>query len=191
LVSLDQSKDTVRFDAAARVSDHPASTVAIAEETRMRDELAELQARLRAEAVLAKARRHQEARAREERDGEERARLEAQRGREEAAERAAAEARQREVQVAAFLQENGFAKGAAGPKHQLFFKTTYPLHAAAKLGNAAMVDMLLLAGASLAQRDSRGKTAAEVAEKANTRNSHAGVLRALAAPVGVRGAGGA
>merc|ERR1712060_444378 len=98
--------------------------------------------------------------------------------------------------VAIFLQVNGFTKGVTGPKQTFVvykFKTTYPLHAAAKSGNEMIVKLLLQEGADLAQVDSDGKTAAEVAQKANEQNSHSKVLRMLdpATPATQPAAGGA
>merc|ERR1712060_123672 len=103
---------------------------------------------------------------------------------------AEAEARQRKSEVAAFLSEHKFKGGAGDPKKSVF-KTNYPLHKAAKRGNAAMVTMLLQEGASASQKNSWGKTAAEVAQAVNKQNSHAGVLRVLASSGSLRAAGGA
>merc|ERR1712203_616183 len=106
-----------------------------------------------------------------------------------AAEAEEAEARRRKSEVAAFLFEHKFKGGAGDPKKS-FFKTNYPLQKAAKRGNAAMVTMLLQEGANALQKNSSGKTAAEVAQGVNKQNSHAGVLRALASSGSLRAAGG-
>merc|ERR1712060_588625 len=103
---------------------------------------------------------------------------------------AEAEVRRRKAEVAAFLLEHKFKGGAGDPKKSLF-KTNYPLQKAAKRGNAAMVTMLLQEGASASQKNSWGKTAAEVAQGVNKQNSHAAVLRALASWGSQRAAGGA
>jgi len=211
--ALDPTKDTVRFDSAAMSDDKLGAVDVALEAQRLREEEAE-QARLRTEAARAEERRREEeARARREREAQQR-RAEEQRRREterreaeeralaeerrqaqaerERAEAAEVEARKRTVEVTKFLKDNGFAKGTAGPK-KFLMRTTYPLHAAAKSGDAAMVEMLLLEGAHPAQKNSAGKTAMEVAISANKQNSHAGVLRALAnpAPQRQRAAGGA
>merc|ERR1712039_936046 len=119
----------------------------------------------------------------ERRAKEERERAEAMRAAEE-------EVRRRKSEVAAFLLEHKFKGGAGDPKKSLF-KTNYPLHKAAKRGNAAMVTMLLQEGASALQKNSSGKTAAEIALGVNKQNSHAGVLRILAMSGSQRAAGGA
>jgi len=212
--ALDPTKDTVRFDGAAMSDDKLGAVDVALEAQRLREEEAE-QARLRTEAGLAEERRREEeACARREREAQQRRAEEEQRRREaerreaeeralaeerrraqaerERAEAAEVEARKRTVEVTKFLKDNGFAKGTAGPK-KFLMRTTYPLHAAAKSGNAAMVEMLLLEGAHPAQKNSAGKTAMEVAISANKQNSHAGVLRALASPAPQRqqAAGGA
>merc|ERR1712039_902066 len=101
-----------------------------------------------------------------------------------------AEVRRRKSEVSAFLSEHKFKGGAGDPKKSLF-KTNYPLHKAAKRGNAAMVIMLLQEGASALQKNARGKTAAEVAQLVNKQNSHADVLRALISSGSQRASGGA
>mmetsp|Transcript_74997 Transcript_74997/g.217692 ORF Transcript_74997/g.217692 Transcript_74997/m.217692 type:complete len:241 (+) Transcript_74997:58-780(+) len=91
----------------------------------------------------------------------------------------AEEERARKASVAAFLRGKGFTAGAGGPKKSLM-GTTYPLHEAAKAGNVELVRMLLKEGAAPSQKNSSGKTAAQVAEKSNKRGSHSAVLSALA-----------
>merc|ERR1712050_577422 len=102
--------------------------------------------------------------------------------------RAAADARRRQTKVAAYLKDHGFKGGVTGQKW-LLFKTTYPLHAAAKSGNTLMVGYLLKEGADATQKDSSGRTAAEVAQRRNRSNSHAGALRLLAASTSQSAAG--
>merc|ERR1712060_531815 len=111
------------------------------------------------------------------------------RERAEAMRAAEAEVRRRKSEVSAFLLEHKFKGGAGDPKKWLF-KTNYPLQKAAKRGNAAMVTMLLQEGASAWQKNSSGKTAAEVAQGVNKQNSHAEVLRVLASWGSQRAAGG-
>ncbi len=121
------------------------------------------------------ARRAEEARQLElQRQREEAERLEAARKAE--AERLAKE-RERKAHVAAFLKQNGFS-GVAAPKKSLF-KTTYPIHVAAELGDERMVELLLLEGADATQKNSAGKTAAQLAQKKDKKGSHAPVVRAL------------
>jgi len=97
----------------------------------------------------------------------------------EAARRAEVErlAQARKEAVAAFLKENKF-KDLTAPKKTMF-KTTYPIHCAAKQGDEQMVKMLLEEGVDSRQKNSAGKTAVQVAQKNNKEGSHAGVLRCL------------
>jgi len=195
----DPVSDTVRFDAGALAR---AQADEVGEEDRRREEAQEAQEaecakeQRRAEVEADARRRFEAERLRAEEEAEQRAAAEAFRlaeeaERREAAERAAAEARQRKAEVAAFLKQNGYTSGVAGPK-RCMTKTKYPLHTAAKQGSAAMVVMLLQEGADAAQVDSSGKTAALIAQKEDRNNSHVQVLRALAAaPALRRAAGGA
>lgn len=83
--------------------------------------------------------------------------------------------------------------GVTGPKKSLL-STTYPLHSAAKEGNARMVAMLLKEGADATQKNSSGRTAVQVAQKRNKAGSHAPVISALAggrAPASAARLGGA
>lgn len=84
---------------------------------------------------------------------------------------------ERKLAVAAFLKEHGFGSVSAGKRGML--KTTYPLHVAAKKGYPHVVGMLLDEGADPAQKNSSGKTAAQVAQEEDKQGSHAGVLRVL------------
>merc|ERR1712061_942428 len=130
----------------------------------------------------------------EEQEAAEHAQREEQAQREhEAAERAEAArlAEEQEVRtkaIAGFLKEHGFASAEA-PKRSMM-KTTYPLHCAAKEGNSQMVEMLLKEGVNPAQKNSSGKTAAQVAQMKNKKGSHASVLLLLN-KVAVPNAGGA
>merc|ERR1712151_235461 len=100
----------------------------------------------------------------------------------EAAERAEAArlAEEQDVRtkaIAGFLKDHGFST-AGGPKRSMM-KTTYPLHTAAKEGNWQMVEMLLKEGVNPKQKDSSGKTAAQVAQKKNKGGSHTNVAQRL------------
>mmetsp|Transcript_88215 Transcript_88215/g.284933 ORF Transcript_88215/g.284933 Transcript_88215/m.284933 type:complete len:189 (+) Transcript_88215:268-834(+) len=135
-------------------------------------------------------------RQKEQRECEERLRLEEQvRAAEEVAEEAAqgafaekaarrAEAlraeqnRKRRAAVAAFLTMHGFTGGVSGAKRNLM-NSTYPLHRAAKTANAQMVEYLLMEGADPTQANSAGRNAAQVAQRHDSKCSHAAVLRIL------------
>jgi len=93
----------------------------------------------------------------------------------------------RKVAVAAFLMDHGFTGGVCGPKRSVL-NMTYPLHRAAKLGNAAMGRFLLQEGADPAQTNTAGQTAAQVARKHDSDGSHAAVLRVLGAAAASRSA---
>jgi len=61
--------------------------------------------------------------------------------------------------------------------------TTYPLHHAAELGNYHIVEMLLKEGADPDQKNSSGKTAAQIARKKNRNGSHDAVQKVLSGAV--------
>uniref|UniRef100_A0A6T1HJK3 Uncharacterized protein n=1 Tax=Alexandrium monilatum TaxID=311494 RepID=A0A6T1HJK3_9DINO len=89
----------------------------------------------------------------------------------------------RKTAVMAFLKEHGFSGVSCSKK--VMMKTTFPLHVAAEAGNAKMVDMLIKEGADPDQRNSTGKTAAQVAQAAQARkggldDAHEDVLNVLA-----------
>ncbi|CAJ1445815.1 unnamed protein product [Effrenium voratum] len=73
-----------------------------------------------------------------------------------------AEAQTRRDAVAAFLKKHGFSAVSRGKRSLL--STTYPLHKAVKLGDARMVGFLLLEGAVKDQKDSSGRTPAQLAK---------------------------
>jgi len=173
---------------------------AAAEEARAVAERAE-------QARLAREKEEQEARERHERH--ERERLEALR-QEELAKQLAEEDRRKEEErlrqaqlkaekerrdlVAAFLKQHGFGTDVCGPKQKqeacglpFLSKTIYPIHCAAELGDAAMVDMLIKEGANPAQKTSAGKTAAELAAKKAKGSSHDAVLQVLGCKVSKAG----
>mmetsp|Transcript_77876 Transcript_77876/g.252052 ORF Transcript_77876/g.252052 Transcript_77876/m.252052 type:complete len:221 (+) Transcript_77876:89-751(+) len=93
----------------------------------------------------------------------------------------------RKTAVAAFLKEHG-CKDVNSPKQSLF-KTTYPLHLATESANAKMVEMLIREGADLEVKNSWGRTALQVAKDSNSKDSHTGVLRVLAAASRARSGG--
>lgn len=142
-----------------------------AAEEEARKELAALQdeeaARKVAEEAAQEAQKQEEA----ERAAEAAAREEA------ASQQELAAAAERKAAVQAFLKKHGY-KGVCAPK-KTFLKTTYPLHEAAKRADAGMVKMLLEEGASKAQKNSRGTTAVERAQKADKKGSHAEVIQLL------------
>merc|ERR1712217_293049 len=84
---------------------------------------------------------------------------------------------ERRKAIAKFLKSHGFSS-ATGPKRSML-KVTYPLHCAAEEGNWQIVGMLLNEGVNPAQKNSSGKTTAQVAEKKDKKGSHASVLRLL------------
>merc|ERR1719282_2278076 len=109
-----------------------------------------------------------------------------QRAQEEAAQAAAARRaeaehmareQERKALVVAFLKEHGYSDVGA-PKRTML-KTKYPIHTAVKTGDPKIVMALLEEGANPAQKNSAGKTAAQVAQQKNRKGSHANVLRAL------------
>mmetsp|Transcript_28419 Transcript_28419/g.91486 ORF Transcript_28419/g.91486 Transcript_28419/m.91486 type:complete len:256 (+) Transcript_28419:71-838(+) len=86
--------------------------------------------------------------------------------------------RKRRAAVAAFLTMHGFTGGVSGAKRNLM-NSTYPLHRAAKTANAQMVEYLLMEGADPMQANSAGCSAAQVAQRHDSKCSHAAVLRIL------------
>jgi len=110
--------------------------------------------------------------------------------REKVASPATAEERQRKALVRAFLKEHGF-RSVLSSKRVLVFRgrgasfryegkeKVYPIHVAAKQGNAALVEMLVLDGAQSTKKTSLGKTAMQIAQEFNKNDSHADVLHAL------------
>lgn len=94
------------------------------------------------------------------------------------------EHREKQEALQSFLRHHGFS-GPSEPKKSgssgMFGRsvTTYPLHCAAKLGDAQVLELLLEQGAAPTQRNSSGHTAAEVAQRRNKKGSHKTVLRLL------------
>ncbi|CAK9088732.1 Reticulocyte-binding protein 2 homolog a [Durusdinium trenchii] len=101
-----------------------------------------------------------------------------------------AKVQERKQRVEEFLKSNQF-KDMSTPKRvqekvlglPLISKSIYPIHLAAELGDAAMVEMLLKEGASAKQKTSTGKTPAELAKKKSKGGSHDAVLKALGEPI--------
>lgn len=109
-----------------------------------------------------------------------RARLETERAesaRRAEAKRLAEEQQRRKTALDAFLVEHGFT--GVGIAKRTMMKTTYPIHVAAEIGNAEITEMLLKEGANPMQKNSAGKTAAQVAKRNDRDGSHAGVLLLL------------
>eukprot|EP00441_Pelagodinium_beii_P045643 CAMPEP_0197623998 /NCGR_PEP_ID=MMETSP1338-20131121/3833_1 /TAXON_ID=43686 ORGANISM="Pelagodinium beii, Strain RCC1491" /NCGR_SAMPLE_ID=MMETSP1338 /ASSEMBLY_ACC=CAM_ASM_000754 /LENGTH=244 /DNA_ID=CAMNT_0043194093 /DNA_START=58 /DNA_END=792 /DNA_ORIENTATION=+ len=105
-------------------------------------------------------------------------------------EREEKDAKERRSSIDAFLKKNGFTAVNA-PKKSLLSGTVYALHKAAKAGDARMAQALLLEGADKAKKDSAGKTALEVAQKNNRKDSHKDVIKALTTTERAAAAGGA
>jgi len=86
--------------------------------------------------------------------------------------------RERREKVQAFLKAHGYTQDVNESKGWLF-SYTYPLHSAAKRGNAEMARLLLESKAIRRQRDSDGRTARKIAKKMNVMGSHAEVIKIL------------
>ncbi|CAE8618025.1 unnamed protein product [Polarella glacialis] len=102
---------------------------------------------------------------------------------------------EREHAVATFLKLHGFT-GVNSCK-RIDSCSTFPLHKAAEAGDDKMVSLLCRAGAKPTQKNSCGKTPAQVAQTGNKSGSHFKVLTVLATPddaapyAGQQSAGGA
>eukprot|EP00930_Biecheleria_cincta_P054604 TRINITY_DN408_c0_g1_i1.p1 TRINITY_DN408_c0_g1~~TRINITY_DN408_c0_g1_i1.p1 ORF type:complete len:262 (-),score=92.93 TRINITY_DN408_c0_g1_i1:196-915(-) len=98
------------------------------------------------------------------------------------------EEQERKAAVSAFLKQFTFSD-VNGPKMSSCtgMSKTYPLHVAAQNGDDVLVGMLLKEGANAAQKNSWGKTAAQVAAKYDKKGSHAKVLEILAEGAGSSG----
>jgi len=84
--------------------------------------------------------------------------------------------RERRERVGAFLREYGFADVNA---KKGWWNYTYPLHVAAELGDARLVQFLLDSRAMRRRRDSSGRTARQLTKKVNQQGSHDAVIRVL------------
>ncbi|CAE8622337.1 unnamed protein product [Polarella glacialis] len=82
--------------------------------------------------------------------------------------------------VATFLKLHGFT-GVSSCK-RIDSCSTFPLHKAAEAGDDKMVSLLCRAGANPTQKNSWGKTPAQVAQKSDKIGSHFKVLFVLATP---------
>mmetsp|Transcript_45497 Transcript_45497/g.87461 ORF Transcript_45497/g.87461 Transcript_45497/m.87461 type:complete len:225 (+) Transcript_45497:62-736(+) len=96
----------------------------------------------------------------------------------------------RKTAVAAFLRDNGFT--SVNEAKRTLLRTTYPLHLAAEMGNARMVEMLIREGAELTLQNSAGRTALQVAREENAKGGdsqrgNAQAMRVLAAAAKSRG----
>eukprot|EP00931_Biecheleriopsis_adriatica_P041999 TRINITY_DN2393_c0_g2_i1.p1 TRINITY_DN2393_c0_g2~~TRINITY_DN2393_c0_g2_i1.p1 ORF type:complete len:264 (+),score=96.34 TRINITY_DN2393_c0_g2_i1:92-793(+) len=101
------------------------------------------------------------------------------------------ERKARKEAVAAFLKANGFCSVNKAKSSMMGMSRTYPLHKAAEAGNEQIVGMLLAEGAEREQKNSSGKTAAQVAESKNKAGSHANVISLLKGATSVGTVGGA
>jgi len=140
-----------------------------AERLRLEEEQAQREAEER-------ARREQEEAVERDRREREEAAARAEAARQAEAERLARE-QERKAVVGAFLKEHGYSDVAA-PRRTMR-KTKYPIHSAAKAGDAKIVAALLEEGANPAQKTSAGQTALQVAQQKNKKGSHANVLLVL------------
>jgi len=144
------------------------------------------QQRRQEEAQAREEQRRQEEQARREREEQQRLEREEEERRREA-ERLALEREERERKQAVdtFCRQHGF-EGINMPRRSgcsvWGAATSYPLHVAAELADASMVEMLLKEGADPAIRNSAGKTAAQVVQRKAKGGSHDAVKRLLAGP---------
>jgi len=198
----DPTTDSVRVDISAVGAAAETERLRAEEAARREAEerLAEQEAQQRAEEERQRQEeeeclRLEEQRAREEQErleeerrraAEEQARLEREeQARREEAERQARlkEERERKEALHAFCQQHGFAD-ISGPRRTgcavWSAATTYPLHWAAELADARVVGLLLKEGVDTKQKNSAGKTAAQVAQKKDKNGSHQEVKRLLA-----------
>jgi len=199
----DAATSTVKFDAEAmsrQQKEEEAKRMAEEADRRRIEEAMRRQAEQEAEMERAR-KAAEEKKLREQREAEERARLEQERiererqEQEEEKRRIAEEKRvqqerlereEREKEVTAFLKQHGFAS-VNGVKKS-FMSSTYALHKAAELGDVKIVAMLLKSGANADQKNSSGKTAAQVAAKKDKKGSHSAVISVLSVPAAAGGA---
>mmetsp|Transcript_68581 Transcript_68581/g.155415 ORF Transcript_68581/g.155415 Transcript_68581/m.155415 type:complete len:205 (-) Transcript_68581:105-719(-) len=188
-VQVDLSVVNAEAEADRLHAEHEEADRLAREEEREAERVAGLEAQKRAE-------EEERQRLEEQRAKEETARLK----KEEAARREEAEhqARLKEEQerkeaLDTFCKRYGFADIRA-PRRSgcavLASVTTYPLHWAAELGDARVVEMLLKEGVDTTQKNSAGKIAAQVAQKKDKGGSHQAV-RSLLGDVAAPRSGGA
>mmetsp|Transcript_11454 Transcript_11454/g.35447 ORF Transcript_11454/g.35447 Transcript_11454/m.35447 type:complete len:207 (+) Transcript_11454:110-730(+) len=191
----DPTTDSVRFDMAAVTQAREEEQRRQQEAKRLEEEfLRQEEERLQQE-ELRKQEQERLRREEQRKQEEERVRLE-EKARQERERRAEAERlreeKLRQEELQAFFKKNGFVD-AHTPKLSstlLGSSKTYPLHCAAELGEARIVELLLKEGVDPTQRNSSKKTAAQIAQKKNKGRSHDAVLRLLAGPARP-GSGGA
>ena len=88
-----------------------------------------------------------------------------------------------------FLKKHNFPKDVCEPRQSrlscvsLGREMLYPIHVAARLGDAQMVRLLMQAGADVGQKTSKGRTAADLAREHDASGSHWDVLDLLAGKV--------
>eukprot|EP00406_Dinophysis_acuminata_P063886 CAMPEP_0179270190 /NCGR_PEP_ID=MMETSP0797-20121207/31342_1 /TAXON_ID=47934 /ORGANISM="Dinophysis acuminata, Strain DAEP01" /LENGTH=181 /DNA_ID=CAMNT_0020978523 /DNA_START=170 /DNA_END=715 /DNA_ORIENTATION=- len=143
----------------------------IRRQERQQEELVErwrLEEQMRQELVRLRREREE---TRERRRREEAVRAEA--ARQEEADRLAVDEERRAL-VEAFLREHGYS-GVNTPKRTML-RTKYPIHTAAKMGDADILAALLDEGANPAQKNSVGLNASQVARQKNKNGSHEDVL---------------
>eukprot|EP00930_Biecheleria_cincta_P023671 TRINITY_DN17060_c0_g1_i1.p1 TRINITY_DN17060_c0_g1~~TRINITY_DN17060_c0_g1_i1.p1 ORF type:complete len:227 (-),score=70.34 TRINITY_DN17060_c0_g1_i1:40-720(-) len=87
------------------------------------------------------------------------------------------ELQERKQAVLIFLSKHGF-KDVNGCKRSLM-SSTYPLHKAVEAGDERLVRMLIQEGADVLQKNSSGRTPAELAAKKNKAGSHDKVVAAI------------
>ncbi|CAJ1448030.1 unnamed protein product, partial [Effrenium voratum] len=176
----DAATSTVKVDMEAMSRRVEEDARRFAEEARRTEERRKL-----AEEEAARAEQERKMREREEQRKEQERQAQLRRDREEQereARRRAQEAEQKEreerqKEVQAFLKLHGFTAVSGAKKS--FMSSTYPLHKAAELGDAHMVDQLLKSGATATQKNSSGRTPAQVAAKKDRKGSHSAVLSVL------------
>ncbi|CAE7905912.1 unnamed protein product [Symbiodinium microadriaticum] len=181
----EQATSTVKVDVEAMVRRQAEEEARQKAEEQAEQQRAEEARRAAQEAAEAARQAQLEQKLREQREAEEQERLEAERraaeekeqARRRAQEQAEREHEERQREVASFLKQHGFSS-INGVKKS-FMSSTYPLHKAAELGDAHMVDQLVKAGADVAQKNSGGKTAAQVAAKKDKKGSHSATLSVL------------
>jgi pyruvate/2-oxoglutarate dehydrogenase complex dihydrolipoamide acyltransferase (E2) component len=151
---------------AEEAAQKQARLLALEEEARRRAEFERQQEQKRRELALAEeeARRRQEA---------------AERLRQAEEQKLAEERQRRKEVVDAFLKANKF-KGVNAPKKSML-GTTYPLHRAVEKVDVQMVEDLIQEGADTQQKNSYGRTPAQLAQKKDKKGSHTAILQKLEA----------
>mmetsp|Transcript_116576 Transcript_116576/g.341179 ORF Transcript_116576/g.341179 Transcript_116576/m.341179 type:complete len:230 (+) Transcript_116576:1-690(+) len=73
-------------------------------------------------------------------------------------------AQRRRSRIDIFLKEHGYTNGINGFK-KTCMKKKYPIHSAAKRGDVEILEILILEGANVSEKDSKGKTALDIAQQ--------------------------